>query len=152
MRRSATRLLSLLVLVAAFGVAATAPAQAYTPPVGSNKGSAVAPARLILIVDGIEVAQFSELAAMSESSLTFKRGQTNSMDMFAWHQTVTEGQLARKSATLVMYASDGTATARYYLESAWPSKVEISALKADSNEVEVSYRTVVLSFDGLRRL
>ena len=29
-----------------------------------------------------------------------------------------------------MYASDGTATAKYYLESAWPSQVEISGLKA----------------------
>jgi hypothetical protein len=41
MHRSARRPLSLLVVAAAFGIAATAPAQAYTPPIGSDKGSVI---------------------------------------------------------------------------------------------------------------
>ena len=42
---------------------------------------------------------------------------------------------ARKSASLVMLAADGPATARYYLESAWPAKIEIGGLRAGSAEV-----------------
>jgi phage tail-like protein len=147
MRRSTTRRLSLLILAAALLLTATAPAQADTSPLGFSRGTAIA---YSLSIDGVEVAQFSELAAMSESSLTFKRGQTNSMDMFAWHQSVVEGQLARKSATLVMYASDGAATARYHLESAWPAKIEIGSFKAGASEV--LYETLVLNFDSLRRI
>ena len=29
-----------------------------------------------------------------------------------------------KSSTLTMYTTDGTATAKYYLETAWPNSVE----------------------------
>ena len=63
-----------------------------------------------------------------------------------------EGQLAlaRKSCTLTMYATDGTPTARYRLESAWPSKVEISGLKAGASEV--LYETVTLTFDDIQRM
>jgi type VI protein secretion system component Hcp len=39
MHRSATRPLSLLVVAAAIAIAVAAPAQAYTPPIGSDKGS-----------------------------------------------------------------------------------------------------------------
>jgi hypothetical protein len=39
MHHSATRPLSLLAVAAAIAIAATAPAQAFTPPLGSDKGS-----------------------------------------------------------------------------------------------------------------
>ena len=74
------------------------------------------------------------------------------MGIFAWHQSVVEGQLAaaRKSCTLTMYDSDGTPVARYHLEDAWPSKVEISGLKAGASEV--LYETVTLTFDDIQRM
>ena len=49
-----------------------------------------------------------------------------------------------------MYAGDGTATARYYLESAWPSQVEISGLKAGASEV--LYETVTLTVDDIQSI
>jgi len=39
--RSATRPLSLLMLVGAIAIGVAAPAQAFTPPIGSNKGSVI---------------------------------------------------------------------------------------------------------------
>jgi phage tail-like protein len=83
-------------------------------------------------------------------TVTLKRGKSKDMGIFAWHQSVVEGQLAaaRESCTLTMYATDGTATAKYYLESAWPSKVEISGLKAGASEV--LYETVTLTFDDIQ--
>ena len=146
-------------------------------PAGTKSGpnDALTAARFSLTIDGVEIAQFSELAGIiSEVELpettgdelfrkklpgkrkpptvTLKRGKNNDMGMFAWHQSVVEGALvaARKSCTLTMYAPDGTANARYHLESAWPSKVEISALKAGANEV--LYETVTLTCEGIQRV
>lgn len=57
---------------------------------------------------------------------------------------------ARKSASLVMYSSDGTPVARYYLQNAWPSKLEVGALRAGSSEVLME--TVTLVCEHLQRV
>jgi T4-like virus tail tube protein gp19 len=175
MPRFATRPLSLLVVSGALAIGATAPAQAFTPPIGSDKGSVtrVDPGqyydmsspylvmtadRFSLTIDGVEIAQFSELAGISSAverkpaTVTLKRGKSNDMGLFAWHQSVVEGQLAaaRNSTTLTMYAPDGAATGGYYLESAWPSEVAISGLKAGASEV--LYETVTLTADDIQRI
>ena len=74
------------------------------------------------------------------------------MDMLAWHQTVVEGlrTAARKSATLVMHNASGEPVARYHLENAWPSKVEIGAVKADSNDILIE--TVTFTATDVRRI
>jgi hypothetical protein len=113
-----------------------------------------------LTIDGVEIASFSELTGISQGdpsarmppTVALKRGKNNSMEIFAWHQSVLEGQpaAARKSCTLVMYAADGTPVARYHLESAWPAKIEIAGLKAGASEV--LYETVTVAFDDIQRL
>ena len=40
---------------------------------------------------------------------------------------------ARKSCSLVMFNTKGKPVARYHLENAWPSKIEIGALKAGAS-------------------
>jgi phage tail-like protein len=144
-------------------------------PVTSAPNGALTVARFSLTVDGVEIGQFSELGGISSEiapaetsgemlslkklpgqrkppTVTLKRGKNKDMGIFAWHQSVAEGQLvaARKSCTLTMYAPDGTAVARYHLESAWPSKVEIGALKAGANEV--LYETVTLTCEDIQRV
>ena len=51
------------------------------------------------------------------------------MELWLWHEAVLMGDIvaARKSCSLVMYATDGTPVARYHLEMAWPSKLEVGA-------------------------
>jgi phage tail-like protein len=149
-------------------------------PAGTSTGpnDALTAARFSLTIDGVEIAQFSELAGINSeiepvelmetngeklflkklpgkakpATVTLKRGVTKDVGIFAWHQSVREGQLAaaRKSCTLTMYDTAGTATAKYYLESAWPSKVEISALKAGASEV--LYETVTLTSEDIQRV
>jgi phage tail-like protein len=149
-------------------------------PAGTSTGpnDALTAARFSLTVDSVEIAQFSELAGINSEvepvelletsgdkmflkklpgkrkppTVTLKRGKNKDMGIFAWHQSVVEGQLAaaRRSCTLTMYATDGTPTAKYYLESAWPSKVEISALKAGASEV--LYETVTLTCEDIQRV
>jgi hypothetical protein len=138
-----------------------APATAAGPTGTAGSSDALTASRFSLTIDGVEIALFSELVAIDSEdgpvqrtppTVTLKRGQNNDMGLFAWHQSVVEGQVAaaRKSCTLTMYASDGTAVARYHLEAAWPSKVEISGLKAGASEV--LYETVTLTADDIQRM
>jgi phage tail-like protein len=134
---------------------------------------AVTAARFSITIDGVEVAQFSELTGITTEieavefsgrtpqkaparrkppTVTLKRGMNKDMGIFAWHQSVVEGQIAaaRKSCTLTMYDTAGTATAKYYLENAWPTKVEIGTVKAGSSEV--LYETVTLTCENIQRV
>jgi hypothetical protein len=49
-----------------------------------------------------------------------------------------------------MYNTAGEPVAKYYLESAWPSEISISGLKAGSSEV--LYETVTLMCEDLQRV
>jgi phage tail-like protein len=137
----------------------------------SQPNDALTAARFSITIDGYEIAQFSELSGITtevepvkfmESSdkeiimkqlpgqttpgkIVLKRGKNSSMELWAWHEAVLNGDIvaARKSASLVMYNYDGKAVARYHLEHAWPSKIEIGALKAGSSEVLMETVTIV---------
>jgi phage tail-like protein len=132
---------------------------------------ALTAARFSITIDGYEIASFSELAgittevepvAFMESSdkeiifkqlpgravpgkVTLKRGKNSSMELWAWHEAVLNGDIvaARKSCSLVMYNFDGTPVARYHLMHAWPAKLEIGALKAGASEVLMETVTIV---------
>jgi hypothetical protein len=158
LKRSAA---TLAVVAGLLAVAAAANAAGPGGILSTGSNDAITSARFSLTVDGVEVGRFSELVGISSEvepvdrklpTVTLNRGKSNDTSLFAWHQSVMEGQLAlaRKSCNLTMYATDGTATARYYLESAWPSKVEISALKAGASEV--LYETVTLTADDIHRM
>src|SRR5215207_7293012 len=140
--------------------------------------AAITAARFSITIDGYEVASFSELQGIKTeiktvdfvesgekgiiqskmpgnpevATLTFKRGQTTGLDMWAWHEAARNGLMdqARKSCSLVMYDQAGKPSARYHLENAWPSKIEIGALKAGSSEVLTE--SVTLVADHLQRV
>ena len=132
---------------------------------------AITAARFAITIDGSEIASFSELQGITtqvdvvdfiESSdkevimkklpgkrtpptVMLKRGKNSSMELWAWHEAVLMGDmaLARKSCSLVMFDVGGKAVARYHLEHAWPSKIEIGALKAGASEVLMESVTIV---------
>lgn len=139
---------------------------------------ALTAARFSVVIDGYEIAAFSELSGITTEvepvdylssndkeiifkklpgkrkppTVILKRGKTRGVELWSWHQAVLEGELAvaRKSASLVMYSADGQPVARYYLEHAWPSKLEVGALKAGSNEVLME--TVTLVCENIQRV
>lgn len=139
---------------------------------------ALTAARFSVVIDGYEIASFSELSGIttevepvdylssSDKEVIFKklpgkkkpptvilkRGKTTGTELWAWHQSVLSGDIvaARKSASLVMYNYDGQPVARYYLEHAWPCKLEIGALKAGASEVLME--TVTLVCENLQRV
>ena len=131
-------------------------------------------ARFSITIDGYEIAAFSELVRITSEvetpavpkgetilkklpgkrtppTVTLKRGMTKNVELWAWHESVLSGGTAGiKSATLVMYDTTGKPVARYHLEHAWPSKLEIGALKAGASEV--LYETVTITAENLQRL
>lgn len=144
----------------------------------NQPNDAITAARFSITIDGYEIASFSELQGITtevepvelmESSdkevilkklpgkakpptVTLKRGKNSSMELWAWHEAVLMGDIvaARKSCSLVMYGTDGKAVARYHLEHAWPSKLEIGALKAGASEVLME--TVTLVSERIQRV
>lgn len=139
---------------------------------GPNQpNDAITAARFSLTIDGVEIAAFSELQGITSevepvelmestdkevvlkksigrikpATITLKRGKNTSLELWAWHEAVLSGNIvaARKSCSLVMYSTDGKPVARYHLEHAWPSKLEISALKAGSSETVMETVTIV---------
>lgn len=118
-------------LAATLGAALTADARAASPGPES--------VRFSLTIAGSEIAAFSQFAEVAPGTLVLQRGSTTrSQALWAWHEAVLMGQIAAaKDAALVMYDTAGTPVARYHLENAWPSKVEIGGLKSDSTEVAV---------------
>jgi phage tail-like protein len=127
--------------------------------------------RFSITIDGYEIAAFSELQGITTevkpvehlestdkelilkklpgkrepATVKLKRGKTADMALWAWHEAVLQGDLlaARKSASLVMYGADGKPVARYHMENAWPSVVEIGSLKAGANDVLMETVTIV---------
>ena len=132
---------------------------------------ALTAARFSITIDGYEIAAFSELQGITTEvepvdfmestdkeviikklpgrykpcTVVLKRGKNQSMELWAWHEAVLQGNIvaARKSCSLVMYNYDGAPVARYHLEHAWPSKLEVGALKAGASEVLMETVTIV---------
>ena len=128
-----------------------------------TQSDALTAARFSITIDGSEIATFSELTGITTSvdvvdfiessdkevvmrklpgkrnppTVVLKRGKNNSMELWAWHESVLQGNMAaaRRSCSLVMYNVDGKPVARYHLEDAWPAKIEIGGLKAGASEV-----------------
>ena len=146
---------------------------------GPNQPSdALTAARFSITIDGYEIASFAELLGITTEveavelmestdkavvlkklpgktkppTLVLKRGKNASMELWAWHEAVLNGDIvaARKSCSLVMYSTDGKPVARYHLEHAWPSKLEIGGLKAGASEVLME--TVTLVCEHIQRV
>lgn len=74
------------------------------------------------------------------------------MELWEWHEIVRKGNMAaaRRSCSVIMYHAEGTPVAKYWLEKAWPSKLDISAMKAGASEV--MYETVTLVCEHMQRV
>ena len=163
-------LLAGAILVAAAIGAWTSSSQGAAAPPG---GDALTAARFELTVDGHSLAVFSELVGISSAvdienvrldtnrkhklkklpgkrtppTVTLKRGMTRNIELAAWHELVILGDVAaRKNVTLTMYDVTGDPVVRYHLTNAWPSKLEIGALKAGASSVLTETVTLVAEF------
>lgn len=128
--------------------------------------------RYSLLIDGTEVAAFSELSGLiteiepneylnSGSPINLKRvkppsailsrGVTQSVVLWTWHGQVLSGDpAARKTCSLVGFGQAGEPLIRFSLENAWPAKLELGS--AEAGESQVVVETVTLIMDRLERV
>ena len=150
-RMSYLRLAAVLAAAASLVLSASPTAGASAP----SDDAPVTASRFSITIDGVDLGQWSKvdgLAAASGSPRTvvLGRGTSTSLGIFTWHRTVVEGQLsAARDAVIVAYGADGQPVARYHLENAWPTKVELGLKSGGS---EVSYESVTLVCQNLHRV
>jgi phage tail-like protein len=144
----------------------------------SSQSDVVTANRFSITIDGYEIATFQELTGIvsevdsseywetspdgtSTSKLpgkvkppeiTLKRGMNGSLELWSWHEAVRMGNLgaARRSCTLTMFNSQGKPVAKYWLEKAWPKKMDLAGLKAGSGEALIE--TVVFTAEHIQRI
>ena len=159
------------ILAAAAIGAWTSSSQGAVAPPG---GEPLTAARFELTIDGHSLAVFSELVGISSAvdiedvrldtkrkhkalkklpgkrrppTVTLKRGMTRNIEIAAWHELVMLGDVAAlKNVTLTMYDATGDPVVRYHLTNAWPSKLEIGALKAGASSALTETVTLVAQF------
>ncbi len=132
------------------------------PATGSGPAPVISASRFVIQVHGINVA-FSELSGINSEvepveyiasdptgkiihtkqfgktkppKITLKRALDTDHTIWAWHQLVLNGDTtAPTQCSLQLQDASGKALLTYILDNAWPSKLDISGLKAGSTEV-----------------
>jgi T4-like virus tail tube protein gp19 len=103
-------------------------------------------ARLVALVSflvaGLVAAQVASADTASSSPVVFTRA-TAGPGFMSWASAGTP-----TNSVLVMYDTAGTPVARYHLEMAWPSKIDIGSFDASKNEISIE--SLEISHDGLR--
>jgi|SRR5690349_15225118 phage tail-like protein len=105
---------------------------------------------LVLSVVGLAPAAEDEAAPRpKQHSITLVRALTRDRRFADWVRQANELGVtaARRSATIVVFAVDGTPVARYHLEHAWPAKLEVPSLRSSANEVAME--SLELCHEGL---
>jgi phage tail-like protein len=82
--------------------------------------------------------------ALKWDDITFRRGTSNSQDLYNWRKQVEEGKIddARKNVSIVIYTPDSSEVARWNLQSAWPTALRITNLNSANNELSIEEMTV----------
>ncbi len=133
-------------------------------PHGDNDDSAVEPPApgqgwyktrpfVSLVVDGVEIASFSELQGIntevSPVTIVLTRGKSQGPQLMQWREAARRDlDTARKNGSIVLYdlhydTQFGKPVARYEFTNAWPSKIEIGRLVAGASEVLIESVTIV---------
>jgi phage tail-like protein len=141
----------------------------------SSPNDAHTAARYTITIDGVVVADFSELVEISSeldpsesarereeesesirerrgkllATVTLSRGQTNSLSLFQWHRNAS-GRAGARDAILAMYNTAGQAIAKFDLTRARPTKLEITTRGVGASDI--LYETVTLTCEDIQRV
>ncbi|HEX8146406.1 MAG TPA: phage tail protein [Pyrinomonadaceae bacterium] len=127
-----------------------------------------------LEIEGITVAGFSEVTGLNQESnvidyregqepitprklpglnkfgnITLKRGVSPDLSVYNWRKTVTDGDIERRNASIVLHNEKHEEVVRWNLVNAWPSKYVGPDLKANANEVAIE--SIELTHEGVER-
>jgi phage tail-like protein len=79
---------------------------------------------------------------VSYPDIVLKWGVTTSRDLYNWHLAVIQGQLQRRSGSVILLGADGTEQVRWNFTNAWPSRWDGPTLNAMGNGVAIESLTI----------
>ena len=79
--------------------------------------------------------------------ITFSRGMTKDNALYDWYDEITKGNYSKniKTGSVILYAQDGTESARWNLEGCWPSGLKSNGLEAGQSEVLIEEMTFTVN-------
>jgi hypothetical protein len=134
-RSVAVGLVSGAAAVVGLSLLGAAPSNAVNAEASHEGGGEVT--RIVIDVDGVEIAVFSEIANLRTDALVdaenprpvivLERSFTEADEIFAWHRAIAEGDFsARLDFSLVLFDEIGNVVGRYAVEKGWPSRMKLS--------------------------
>ena len=87
---------------------------------------------------------------LKPGEVTLTRGLTTDRTFEQWMRDPVPVGQPRRTVSLALFDIEGRAVARYHLENAWPSKLEVTGLRAGGTEIAVESLTLV--HEGLERV
>jgi phage tail-like protein len=83
--------------------------------------------------------------------ITLKWGLTNSTELWAWRQQIIDGNVVRKSGSVVVYdLANHAEVARWNFVNAWPKEWDAPAFNAKGNDIAID--TLILAVEGITRV
>jgi len=122
-----------------------------------------------LEIDGVELARFTAVSGLGYESevvtfqdtlaygnvitrkrpgrisfpdIVLKRGLSSDNSLVEWYQTVVDGQVERKSGSVVIYDQTSTEIGRWNFENGWIAKWSASDLDAGSDDIMIEEVTI----------
>jgi phage tail-like protein len=100
--------------------------------------------------EGAEPATIRKLPGLTKfSNITLKRGVTDDDELMKWRQQVMDGNIVRKSGSIVVMDQDGKEKLRWNFQEGWPTKWTGPSFNATGNEVAIE--TLEIAHEGLKR-
>ena len=101
---------------------------------------------------GTDVTVNTPAGKFKPPTISLKRGMNGSLELWSWFEAVRTGNIraARRSCTLTMFNAEGKPVAKYWLEKAWPTMLELAGLKAGASEALIE--AVTLTCEYIKRL
>ena len=123
--------------------------------------------RFLMEIDGIVQAGFSECSGFgsevevveyreggdeatvrklrgkaSYPDISLKQGITDSRYLYDWHLTAINGDIQRKSGSIILLDDTGNEKVRWNFSNAWASKYEAPSLDAKGSDVAIDSLTI----------
>jgi phage tail-like protein len=127
----------------------------------------------LIEIEGITVAGFSECTGLSSEveiieyregnedvvrklpglkrfgNITLKRGVTNSLELYQWHHNLLDGNVDRRTGSVILLNDAREQVARWIFREGLPQKYEGPRLNAKTSEVAIE--TLVICCERLER-
>ena len=103
--------------------------------------------------EGTDPPHLRKLSGLTKyGNITLKRGITDSLELFGWHQQIVQGGLdnGRKRVIIVVQDETGQDKVRFVVTDAWPVKYDPGDLVAKGNEVLIEL--LELANEGIERV